>query len=66
METKERCFACNRPLKKAIRLVTTNDGQRVNVGWDCAEKIDRASKAGYQPPLGGPRLYSIGYSPSGN
>jgi hypothetical protein len=55
----ERCYACNKPLKKASpRIVLTSDGQPVYVGPDCGRKIDMAGSDGYQPPLGGPRLYA--------
>jgi len=57
--SRDRCFACDRPLGKTPRLVDTRDAQQVFVGVECAKHIDRAGDAGYQPPKGGPRLYPI-------
>lgn len=53
----ERCFACNRTLGKRPAVVDTRDGQTVFVGRECFKLIKAAGEAGYQPPLGGPRLY---------
>jgi hypothetical protein len=36
----------------------TVDGQRVFVGDDCYNRIATSGESGYQPPLGGPRLWS--------
>jgi hypothetical protein len=44
-------------LRSVIYAVVTADGQEVRVGSDCAKKIIRAGLSGYQPPLGGPKLY---------
>lgn len=49
----ERCYACNRPLRTAY-VVMTEDGQPQYVGADCFKQV---TVQGYQPPLGGPRLY---------
>lgn len=56
-----KCFACGKPLKDNSPrfLVDTRDGQFVYVGPDCHDKIVVADEKGYQPPLGGPRLYSV-------
>jgi hypothetical protein len=37
--------------------VVTEDGQMQYVGPDCFAKIVAADTKGYQPPLGGPRLF---------
>ena len=52
------CFACGRklPKAKAPKEAFTADGQMVWVGPDCARLIARIG--GYQPPLGGPRLFN--------
>jgi hypothetical protein len=50
------CFACGRKLGNNPRLVDTRDGQMVYVGSECAKKI---TKAGWQPPKGGPKLYPL-------
>lgn len=53
----ERCFACGRPVTlRGCRCVTA-DGQRVEVGNNCYKLVRAAGDAGYQPPLGGPRIY---------
>jgi len=55
----EKCFACDRSLPKHRKLVDTRDAQTVYVGPECYKKIVQAGAAGYQPPLGGPRLYLL-------
>lgn len=66
----KKCFACDR----AFRLnswgniayhpeAITIDGQLVYVGHDCFKKIQAAEREGYQPPLGGPRLWADQYAP---
>lgn len=61
--TPEKCFACNRSLRgRKPHLVDTRDAQLVFVGPDCYEHVLAAGSRGYQPPRGGPRLYTI--SPS--
>lgn len=61
----EKCYACARPFRRNShdRIVfhpqaLTSDGQRQFVGFDCMKKIQAAGAAGYQPPLGGPRLFA--------
>lgn len=54
----EKCFVCGRPLRNKT-LVDTRDGQLVYVGPDCAKHVEDAGEAGYQPPLGGPKLFTI-------
>ena len=49
-----KCFACDRKLGKNPHVAVTSDGQRVYVGSECFKKLDGC---GYQPPLGGPKLY---------
>ncbi len=53
-----KCFACNRRmLRSVVYAAVTADGQEVHVGADCAKKIILAGLDGYQPRLGGPKLY---------
>lgn len=61
----EVCFACGRPLaaQRPIR-VDTRDGQTVFVGTECAKRVLAAGETGWQPPLGGPRLYPIHKEPT--
>lgn len=54
-----RCFACNKKLGSNPYPVDTRDDQYVLVGSECYKKIKSAGDSGYQPPLGGPRLYCI-------
>lgn len=54
-----KCFACDRSMKNNRYLVDTKDNQTVLVGHDCFKKIEQSGRYGYQPPLGGPRLYCI-------
>jgi len=58
-EGTERCFACGRKLGRSYALVDTRDDQLVYVGSECFKLVMQAGDAGYQPPLGGPRLYPI-------
>lgn len=59
-----KCYACDKPMQEFMRsqtfTVETEDGQRQFVGPDCFERIRTAGAIGYQPPLGGPRLFKIG------
>lgn len=56
----EKCFACGRPIIQGDGyLVGCADEQDVGVGGECYRKIRKADVAGYQPPLGGPRLYVL-------
>jgi hypothetical protein len=55
----DRCFACDRRLGQSSVLVEAEDDQTVYVGRDCARKIEAAGEYGYQPPKGGPRLYTL-------
>lgn len=54
---KEKCFACDRPLGTKPAMAVTSDGQHVFVGLECFRQIVNSGDAGYQPPLGGPRLF---------
>ena len=54
----EKCFACGKKLGHDPKLVDTRDDQLVFVGRECFRKIASAEN-GYQPPLGGPRLYLL-------
>ena len=58
MDAAGRCFACDRPTKKPV-IVDTRDAQLVYVGRCCAARVLAAGEAGYQPPLGGPRLFPL-------
>jgi len=40
-------------------LADTRDGQTVFVGPECFKHIRAAGDEGYQPPLGGPRLFEM-------
>ena len=55
----EKCFACGRKLGETPMLVDTRDDQLVYVGRECAKLVIASGEAGYQPPLGGPRLYAL-------
>lgn len=46
-------------MKASKHLVTCADDQTAFVGPECFKKIRAAGDDGYQPPLGGPRLYLI-------
>lgn len=61
----DKCFACGRRLGRNPALVDTRDGQTAYVGTECAKLVRAGGDAGYQPPLGGPRLYPLprGLSP---
>ena len=55
-----KCFACGKKFRTAARwTVRCSDDQWVEVGPDCYRKVEAAGDAGYQPPLGGPRLFLI-------
>ncbi len=53
----KNCFACGKKLGKNPCVVDTRDSQFVFVGSECYKEIKRAGETGYQPPLGGPRLW---------
>ncbi len=53
----QRCFACDHFVIKGAVNVDTQDDQVVIVGPECYKKIRAAGELGYQPPLGGPRLF---------
>lgn len=58
-----RCFSCGRTTgKNPHRAVTSDLAQIVYVGSECYKLI---GDAGYQPPLGGPRLYRAKFNASG-
>lgn len=54
---RDKCFACDRKLLSRRFKADTRDGQIVDVGPDCYKLIKATGEQGYQPPLGGPRLY---------
>ena len=55
---KIKCFACDKPTSKP-KIVRCIDEQTVLVGSDCFKRIEASGSLGYQPPLGGPKLYCI-------
>lgn len=62
MNPRFKCYACDKPLESLLHrhAVETEDGQRQYVGPDCFERVRVAGVIGYQPPLGGPRLFKSG------
>ncbi len=54
-----KCFACDKPMKGKPHLADTRDNQTVFVGPDCFSRIRAAGDDGYQPPLGGPKLFEV-------
>lgn len=56
---RQRCYACDRPLGKTPHLVTCLDEQTVYVGSVCYSLIMQKGLTGYQPPKGGPKLYTL-------
>ena len=54
-----KCFSCGRKLGKGRALADTRDSQIVFVGSECIKLIGNSGKTGYQPPKGGPRLYTV-------
>lgn len=56
----EQCFACGRKLNQVgTALAHTLDGQIVYIGPECFKRVAESGEAGWQPRLGGPRLYQI-------
>jgi hypothetical protein len=54
-----KCYACNRDLIPMDKhTVYTADDQQQFVGPDCYKRIRKAGNKGFQPKLGGPRLYA--------
>jgi hypothetical protein len=58
---ENKCFSCEKTITGKTNLVTTMDGETVFVGPICYKKIVESGELGYQPPLGGPRLYLLKY-----
>ena len=60
----ERCFACDKKLWSDsegllnARQAYTRDGQYVVVGLNCFLHASTMNIHGYQPLLGGPRIYT--------
>lgn len=52
-----KCYACDQQLPVTRHGVYTEDGQLQFVGPDCFENIVATGIHGYQPRLGGPRLF---------
>jgi hypothetical protein len=56
-----KCFACGRVIRRKTPFrADTRDAQIVFVGPECFKYVMDAGDLGYQPPLGGPRLFPIG------
>ena len=55
-----QCFCCDRVLDKYAYHVW-EDGQLNWVGPTCFKKVNAAGSEGFQPKLGGPRLYSMAF-----
>lgn len=53
----EACFACGKQLKRP-QEVWTSDPQMQWVGPECSRHVRESGPQGYQPPKGGPRLFS--------
>lgn len=63
----EKCYACDRMLLTSIwekKPVFTEDGQKQFVGHNCYEKIKASGQNGFQPPIGGPRLFCSDPNPT--
>lgn len=63
----ERCFACNREIKTMVYektymdVLVDGENTTVRVGMECYRKVRKMDKhGGYQPPLGGPKLFLVG------
>ena len=59
MQSKQRCYACDKPLGRNPATADTRDDQWVFVGRECYKQIIAAGTRGYQPPKGGPKLYPL-------
>jgi hypothetical protein len=60
-----KCFACDKPMRSGQYAVAdTRDDQLVWVGPDCLRKIKASGENGYQPPMGGPRLWLVSGTPA--
>lgn len=60
----KRCFACGRVITaEPPPMADTRDGQLVYVGPECMRRIVTAGDEGYQPPKGGPRLWTLATPP---
>ena len=55
----DKCYACDKILSGKTFWAITRDGQKVHIGPVCFKKIKAAFPEGYQPTLGGPKLYLI-------
>lgn len=63
----DTCFCCGKPLRNVRRSVKVfcDDDQAPLVGQDCGKLVKAAGREGYQPPLGGPRVWwSKSWTPS--
>lgn len=60
---EEQCFACGTRMSRPNFVFTEDrmsDGRHyeVHVGPECFKRVIHSGESGYQPPRGGPRLYS--------
>lgn len=55
----DACYACSRPLRTwPPATALTSDDSRVYVGPECHAYIVAGGDEGWQPPKGGPRLFT--------
>jgi hypothetical protein len=54
-----KCFACDKKMKNRKYLIRCEDEQTAFVGPECYKYVEKSGECGYQPPLGGPRLFVI-------
>ena len=54
-----KCFACDRALGRHPHTADTHEDQFVSVGSECFKLITSSGVSGYQPPKGGPRLFTL-------
>jgi hypothetical protein len=59
---RSQCYACDKVIRRRGYLVGCQDDQTVYVGPECFRHIKAAGANGYQPALGGPRLYLLAYT----
>lgn len=56
---KEPCYCCGKKTANPYQAFCEDDnGQEQLVGRDCYKQIKAANSEGWQPPRGGPRMFS--------
>ena len=65
MNGKEKCFACGKRVGLHPHVGYTRDGQQVYIGRECWKHVEQSGDMGYQPPLGGPRIFKSSNSHHG-